>query len=282
MVLGTPTCSTSLGTVRGMRIYVVDAFTDRPFRGNPAGVCLPDAAHADDVAWMQSVAAELGYSETAFAVPATGGETDFGLRWFTPQTEVDLCGHATLATAHVLFGQGSAPASRIRFATRSGVLTATLDSAGVILDFPALPPREVPIPTELGAALGLEPILVAAGGDDLLVEVASAAAVRTVAPDLESLATLPYRAVIVTAAGEGRVDFVSRVFAPSVGVAEDPVTGSAHCVLGPYWAPRLDRRRMTGGQLSARGGTVGVELVGDRVRLSGAAVTVLEGDLIAD
>ncbi|MFE3199572.1 PhzF family phenazine biosynthesis protein [Embleya sp. NPDC059237] len=265
-----------------MRIYVVDAFTDRPFRGNPAGVCLPDAAHADDVAWMQSVAAELGYSETAFAVPATGDAADFGLRWFTPQTEVDLCGHATLATAHVLFGQGSAPASRIRFATRSGVLTASLDSAGVVLDFPALPPREVPIPTELGLALGVEPILVAAGGDDLLVEVASAAAVRTVAPDLAMLATLPYRAVIVTAAGEGRVDFVSRVFAPSVGVAEDPVTGSAHCVLGPYWAPRLDRRRMTGGQLSARGGTVGVELVGDRVRLSGAAVTVLEGDLITD
>ncbi|MFI6579817.1 PhzF family phenazine biosynthesis protein [Embleya sp. NPDC050493] len=265
-----------------MRIFVVDAFTDRPFRGNPAGVCLPDSAHVDDVAWMQSVATELRHSETAFAVPTAGVDADFALRWFTPQTEVDLCGHATLATAHVLFGQGLASTSRIRFATRSGVLTATLDSSGVLLDFPALPPREVPVPADLGLALGVEPIRVAAGGDDLLVEVASEAAVRAVVPDLEMIAALPYRALIVTAAGEGRADFVSRVFAPSVGIAEDPVTGSAHCVLGPYWAPRLDRRRMNGAQLSARGGTVGVELVGDRVRLSGRAVTVLEGDLVTD
>ncbi|WP_406289889.1 PhzF family phenazine biosynthesis protein [Embleya sp. NBC_00896] len=264
-----------------MRIHVVDAFTDRPFRGNPAGVCLPDAAHAEDVAWMQSVAAELNHSETAFAVPSRSDDTDFALRWFTPQTEVDLCGHATLAAAHVLFAQGMAASSRIRFATRSGILTASLDSAGVVLDFPALPPREVPIPSDLGLALGVEPVRVAAGGDDLLVEVASAAAVRAVVPDLEMIAALPYRAVIVTAEGEGRADFVSRVFAPAVGVPEDPVTGSTHCVLGPYWAPRLDRRRMSGVQLSARGGTVGVEVLGDRVRLFGAAVTVLEGELVA-
>lgn len=265
-----------------MRIFVVDAFTDQPFRGNPAGVCLPDPAHAEDVAWMQSVAAELRHSETAFAVAHPGADADFGLRWFTPQTEVDLCGHATLATAHVLFGQGLADTSRIRFVTRSGVLGASLDSAGVVLDFPALPPREVPIPSDLGLALGVEPIRVAAGGDDLLVEVASEAVVRAVDPDLGMIAALPYRAVIVTAVGTGRADFVSRVFAPSVGVDEDPVTGSAHCALGPYWAPRLDLRRMTGAQLSARGGTVGVELVGDRVRLSGSAITVLEGDLVAD
>ncbi|MGW1989063.1 PhzF family phenazine biosynthesis protein [Embleya sp. NPDC001921] len=264
-----------------MRIFVVDAFTDQPFRGNPAGVCLPDPAHAEDVAWMQSVAAELRHSETAFAVPHPGADADFGLRWFTPQTEVDLCGHGTLATAHVLFGQGLADTSRIRFATRSGVLGASLDSAGVVLDFPALPPREVPVPSDLGLALGVEPIRVAAGGDDLLVEVASEAVVRAVDPDLGMIAALPYRAVIVTAVGADRADFVSRVFAPSVGVDEDPVTGSAHCALGPYWAPRLDLRRMTGAQLSARGGTIGVELVGDRVRLSGSAVTVLEGDLVA-
>jgi len=160
-------------------------------------------------------------------------------------------------------------------------LTASLGSEGVVLDFPALPPREVPIPAELGQALGVEPLRVAAGGDDLLVEVASVAAVRAVEPDLAVLGTLPYRAVIVTARGEGQADFVSRVFAPSVGIPEDPVTGSAHCVLAPYWAPRLDRRRMVGAQLSARGGTVGVELTGDRVRLSGRAVTVLEGELLA-
>ncbi|MYV96877.1 PhzF family phenazine biosynthesis isomerase [Streptomyces sp. SID3343] len=265
-----------------MRIHVVDAFTDRPFRGNPAGVCLPDAAHAEDVAWMQSVAAELNHSETAFAVPSTHGEADFALRWFTPVTEVDLCGHATLATAHVLFTQGVVAATRIRFATRSGVLTATLGSEGVVLDFPALPPRDVPAPAELGLALGVEPVAVAAGGDDLLVEVASPAVVRAVDPDSAALGALPYRAVIVTAAGGERGDFVSRVFAPSVGVAEDPVTGSAHCVLGPYWAPRLDRRRMTGVQLSARGGTVGVELHGDRVLLFGQAVTTLEGELLAE
>jgi PhzF family phenazine biosynthesis protein len=263
-----------------MRIHVVDAFTDRPFRGNPAGVCLPDAEHADDVAWMQSVATELGFSETAFAVPSPSGEADFGLRWFTPSTEVDLCGHATLATAHVLFTHGATTAARIRFATRSGCLTASLGSDGVVLDFPALPPREVPAPAELGRALGVEPVRVAAGGDDLLVEVASPAAVRSIAPDLGIVAALPYRAVIVTAVGDERADFVSRVFAPSVGIDEDPVTGSAHCVLGPYWAPRLDRRRMTGHQLSARGGTVGVELSGDRVRLTGSAITVLEGDLL--
>ncbi len=265
-----------------MRIHVVDAFTDRPFRGNPAGVCLPDAAHADDVAWMQSVAAELNHSETAFAVPSTNGDTDYGLRWFTPVTEVDLCGHATLATAHMLFSQGIVASSRVRFATRSGILSATLDSEGVVLDVPALPPREVPIPAELGSALGVEPVSVAAGGEDLLVEVASVAAVRAVDPDSAMIAAMPYRAVIVTAAGTGRADFVSRVFAPAVGIDEDPVTGSAHCVLAPYWAPRLDRRRMTGVQLSARGGTVGVELHGDRVLLSGQAVTVLEGELLMD
>jgi PhzF family phenazine biosynthesis protein len=263
-----------------MRIHVVDAFTDRPFRGNPAGVCVPDAEHADDVAWMQSVAAELNHSETAFVVPSRNGEADFALRWFTPVTEVDLCGHATLATAHVLFSRGVVTSSRIRFATRSGILTATLGSEGVVLDFPALPPRDVPVPAELGLALGVEPVAVAAGGDDLLVEVASPAAVRAVDPDSAALATLPYRAVIVTAAGGERADFVSRVFAPSVGIAEDPVTGSAHCVLGPYWAPRLDRRRMTGVQLSARGGTVGVELHGDRVLLSGQAVVTLDGELV--
>lgn len=264
-----------------MRIHVVDAFTDRPFRGNPAGVCLPDAEHAEDAAWMQAVAAELGYPETAFVVSHVGDEYDYGLRWFTPQTEVDLCGHATLASAHVLFGEGFSASSRIRFATRSGLLTASLGSEGVVLDFPALPPREVPIPAELGQALGVEPLRVAAGGDDLLVEVASVAAVRAIEPDLAVLGALPYRAVIVTAQGEGQADFVSRVFAPSVGIPEDPVTGSAHCVLAPYWAPRLDRRRMVGAQLSARGGTVGVELTGDRVRLSGRAVTVLEGELLA-
>ncbi|WP_436788112.1 PhzF family phenazine biosynthesis protein [Yinghuangia sp. YIM S10712] len=263
-----------------MRIFVVDAFTDTPFRGNPAGVCLPDEAHASDGAWMQQVAAEMRHAETAFLVPGGGGDADWTLRWFTPEVEVDLCGHATLASARVLFGEGLARGS-VRFATRSGVLSAHERSGGGIgLDFPALPPRPVAEPEGLAEMLGVRVSAVAAGGGDLLVEVASADVVRGLAPDLAAVAALPYRCVVVTAAGDGgETDFCSRVFCPAVGIPEDPVTGSAHCVLGPYWAPRVGRTRLTGYQASSRGGVVVVELHGDRVTLIGDATLVLRGEL---
>lgn len=263
-----------------MRIYVVDAFTDTAFSGNPAGVCLPDAEHAADAAWMQNVAAEMRHAETAFLVPSTRDDADWDLRWFTPTVEVDLCGHATLASAKVLFTEGLAGGD-VRFATRSGVLVARQHPEGTIgLDFPALPPHQVPEPSGLPEILGAPVAAVAAGGDDLLVELKSADAVRGLAPDLDGLARLPYyRCIVVTAPGEDGVDFVSRVFAPAVGIPEDPVTGSAHCMLGPYWAPRVGRTRLTARQVSARGGVVGVEVLGERVALVGDAVMVLRGEL---
>lgn len=263
-----------------MRIYVVDAFTDTPFRGNPAGVCLPDAAHAADAAWMQNVAAEMRHAETAFLVPSSRDDADWDLRWFTPEVEVDLCGHATLASARVLFGEGLA-GNEVRFATRSGVLVAREHAEGSIgLDFPAMPPVRIPEPAGLPEVLGAAVEQVVSGGDDLLVELASADAVRKADPDMDALGRLPYRGVILTAPGdEDGIDFVSRFFAPQVGIPEDPVTGSAHCALGPYWAPRVGRTRVVGRQVSARGGTVTVEVKGERVALVGEAVLVLRGEL---
>jgi predicted PhzF superfamily epimerase YddE/YHI9 len=265
-----------------MRIYVVDAFTETPFSGNPAGVCLPDAEHAADAAWMQRVAAEMRHAETAFLVPSERDDADFDLRWFTPEVEVDLCGHATLASAHVLFGEGSA-VGEVRFATRSGILVARAHpEGGVALDFPAFPPGDVPTPEELPAILGAPVVRTAAGGSDLLVELESADAVRKVSPDLDAVARLPYRCVCVTAPGdEEGVDFVSRTFGPAVGIPEDPATGSTHCVLGPYWAPRVGRTKLVGRQLSARGGVIRVEILGERVAISGHAALVLKGELTA-
>lgn len=263
-----------------MRIYVVDAFTDRPFTGNPAGVCLPDPEHAADAAWMQSVAAEMQHAETAFLVPSGRDDADFDLRWFTPTTEVDLCGHATLASAHVLFASEGFEGPVARFATRSGILSARRMPDGIGLDFPAIPPRQTEAPVGLPEILGAGVVAVAAAGGDLLVEVESADVVRKLAPDLDAVARLPYRCVAVTAPGdEPGVDFASRVFGPAVGVPEDPVTGSTHCALGPYWAPRAGRTRVVGRQVSARGGTVVVELHGERVALIGQAVSVLSGEL---
>ncbi|WP_198664338.1 PhzF family phenazine biosynthesis protein [Jiangella endophytica] len=271
-----------------MRILVVDAFTDRPFGGNPAGVCLLDRPVTDE--WMQSVAAELKHSETAFVEPVEGDEAaratpavDYRLRWFTPEVEVDLCGHATLATAHVLFERGEA--GPIRFSTRSGVLAVTRDRTGIVgMDFPALPPEAAPVPDGLVAALGATPTWTGRSRFDVLAVVESETVVRELAPDVVALAAVEARGVIVSArADDGSpYDFVSRFFAPAVGVAEDPVTGSAHCVLGPYWAKELGRpdgTTLTGAQLSARGGTVGVTMRGDRLELAGRARTVLEGEL---
>jgi PhzF family phenazine biosynthesis protein len=270
-----------------MRIRIVDAFTDRPFAGNPAGVVVLDseAFPADD--WMRSVAAEVNHAETAFAhrLPA-GSDADWALRWFTPLVEVALCGHATLATTHVLHRSGllGGPA---RYQTLSGVLAASVDAGGLItLDFPTAPLSPVEADRELVAALGVEQRTVMHTGpntDDLLFEVADEKAVRALEPDLTTVARLTRRGVIVTAAAEDPAsgyDFVSRFFAPAVGVDEDPVTGSAHTALTPFWAERLGRTELIGYQASRRGGLVRVSLHGDRTHLSGHAVTTIDGTLL--
>lgn len=267
-----------------MRIFVVDAFTDQPFRGNPAGVCLLEGtAVAPSEGWMQHVAAEMRHSETAFVRPLdTGG---FELRWFTPAVEVRLCGHATLATAHVLFTEGLLAAdAAAEFHTRSGVLTVRRTDGGLELDFPAVPAtRMVEPPAGLAAGLGAEPVWVARNAqNDVLAVLDEAAAVRRLNPDLALLGTIDARGVCVTAPAEETApeDFVSRFFAPSVGIEEDPVTGSAHCMLAPYWAERLGRTELTGRQLSEREGVVGVAVRDGRVLLTGQAVTVLRGELL--
>jgi predicted PhzF superfamily epimerase YddE/YHI9 len=259
-------------------LFTVDAFADRAFSGNPAAVCLlPSPAGAE---WMQLVAREMALSETAFIVPREDG--DFDLRWFTPKVEVDLCGHATLASAHVLWETGRLEATRAaRFRTRSGVLTATREADLVLLDLPAHPAQECLVPDGVEAALGSRPAWIGRSRFDLLVELPTEAAVRAIAPDLAALAKVEGRGFIVTARGSGEYDFVSRFFAPRVGVAEDPVTGSAHCVLGPYWGARLGTSKLTGYQASARGGVVRVRVNGDRVTLGGRGVTVARGELVA-
>jgi PhzF family phenazine biosynthesis protein len=227
---------------------------------------------------MQHVAAEMNLSETAFLVPEADG---FRLRWFTPAVEVDLCGHATLASAHVLWESGRLPpASPARFHTRSGLLTSTRDGDLIILDFPAEPAEPCDPPPGLAAALGVAPMSIGRNRMDYLAVYDSADTVRSLRPDFARLATVPVRGVIVTAAaGDGRHDFVSRFFAPASGVAEDPVTGSAHCCLGPYWATKLGKTDLIGYQVSKRGGVVRVGVRGERVRLGGRAVTVLRGEL---
>ena len=263
-------------------LYQVDAFTAEPFAGNPAAVCLLDADA--DPGWMQRVAAEMNLSETAFLRP--GAEAGrYGLRWFTPAVEVELCGHATLASAHVLYSEGLVEAGReLRFDTASGPLAARRDGDGAIwLDFPATPAEPVDPPAGLLEALGVGATRwVGLGRFDYLVELADEAAVRGLAPDVRGLDGLGVRGVIVTAAadGPGGYDFVSRFFAPGAGIDEDPVTGSAHCTLAPYWADRLGRPELTGYQASTRGGLVRVRPQGDRVLLGGQAVTVLRGQLV--
>jgi predicted PhzF superfamily epimerase YddE/YHI9 len=261
----------------GQDITIVDSFTDTAFRGNPAGVCILGAATTD--AWMQAVAAELNLSETAFVAPRDDGDHD--LRWFTPTTEVDLCGHATLASAHVLGGDR-------RFHTRSGVLTCGTGPGGEItLDFPASPPRPVADPPDWAPPLGLPAGSVAAVWSTpsgwALVEVADAADVRSIVPDSAAILALGGHMVAAAAPGDrAGIDSVCRVFAPALGLDEDPVTGAAHCVLAPWLAARTGRTEFTGEQASARGGIVGMRLEGDRVVLSGRAVTTIEGTLHAD
>lgn len=262
-------------------IIQVDAFTAEPFAGNPAAVCvMPDAR---DAAWMQRVAREMNLSETAFLHRRAGDGASFDLRWFTPATEVDLCGHATLASAHVLWESGAAdPAETLRFHTKSGVLTAERRNDWIELDFPATPDEPAEPPVGLVEGLRVVPQYVGKSRFDYLVLVENEAAVRALAPDFSQLRSAPARGVIVTSRADTQGwDFVSRFFAPAAGVDEDPVTGSAHCCLAPFWSRRLHKQEMVGRQLSARGGTVKVRLDGDRVRLGGQAVTVLRGELLA-
>jgi len=260
-------------------IYTVDAFTDELFAGNPAGVCLLDDPRQPD--WMQNVAREMNLSETAFLSPSASD--GFELRWFTPAVEIDLCGHATLATAHVLWESGTLDRrSPARFHTRSGVLTAARRGEWIELDFPAKREEPAPAPAGLAEALGVTPKYVGKNQFDYLVEVDGEVTVRRLTPNHAMLATLPVRGVIVTSrADSAGYDFVSRFFAPGSGVPEDPVTGSAHCALGPYWQSRLGKSEFVAYQASPRGGVVRVRVVGDRVKLGGKAVTVLRGELLS-
>lgn len=261
----------------GLRIVQVDAFTDAPFAGNPAAVCILPAPR--DEHWMQSVAREMNLSETAFLVPENGG---YQLRWFTPAVEVALCGHATLASAHVLWqDRHLAPDTPACFHTKSGVLTARKRDPWIELDFPATRAEPADAPQGLVAALGVSPREVRRSRFDYLIEVENEDAVRRASPDFTALGRVDARGVMVTSrAAAPPYDFVSRFFAPRAGVNEDPVTGSAHCALAPFWAERLGRNELLAYQASSRGGVVRLRVSGDRVMLGGQAVTVLEGVLI--
>ncbi len=255
----------------------IDAFTAIPYGGNPAAVCLLNGPA--EAAWMQRVAAEMNLSETAFIHPEGGA---WALRWFTPVCEVELCGHATLAAAHALWEERLLPASaEARFSTLSGALTARRKDDGIVMDFPAEPARPVTPPDGLLDALGAAPVFVGRNRMDYLVQVATEDEVRALRPDFGRLGKLGPRGAIVTARAEaGDYDFVSRFFAPAGGVDEDPVTGSAHCCLGPFWAERLGKDELVGFQASARGGLIGVRVGHGRVLLSGQAVTVFRGELL--
>jgi PhzF family phenazine biosynthesis protein len=261
----------------GLGIFQIDSFTDRPFAGNPAAVCLLEKQPEDS--WMQLVAREMNLSETAFLVPR-GGE--FGLRWFTPTTEVDLCGHATLASAHFLWEQGHISADLpARFETRSGLLTAEKKGTWIEMDFPATPATPDASAEILESALGVKAVYVGRTRFDFVVEVGSEEAVRALKPDFTALRRLEGRGVMVTSRASGvGYDYVSRFFGPAVGIDEDPVTGSAHACLGPFWKERLGRDGLIGFQASARGGFVRTRCAGERVLISGQAVTVFRGELV--
>jgi predicted PhzF superfamily epimerase YddE/YHI9 len=251
----------------------VDAFTAQPFAGNPAAVCVLPAPQ--DEGWMQQVAAEMNLSETAFLVPQTDGYT---LRWFTPTSEVDLCGHATLASAHVLWTEGHlSPDAEARFHSRSGLLTAQRRGDWIELNFPAI----ATTPTDLRVSLDLPIVHTAESSLGVLIEVDSPNAVRQFRPDFTQLKTVHEHGIILTSRGDGEYDFISRYFAPNFGIDEDPVTGSAHCCLATYWRDRLQKSQFLAYQASGRGGVVNVQIEGDRVLLQGQAVTVMRGSLLA-
>jgi len=260
----------------GIRAFKVDSFSAEPFAGNPAGVCL--LTEPRDERWMQAVAREMNLSETAFLLREGDG---FRLRWFTPAVEVELCGHATLASAHILWEEDVLrPEETARFATKSGELRASRRGELIELDFPTKPEQPAEPPENLLEALGVKPLYLGRNQFDYLLLLESEEAVRAVTPDFALLRTVAVRGVIVTApSARPEFDFVSRFFAPAVGVDEDPVTGSAHCCLGPFWATRLGKSELVGHQVSARGGVVNVRVAGERVFVGGRAVTVLRGEL---
>ncbi|MFF0339490.1 PhzF family phenazine biosynthesis protein [Kribbella sp. NPDC004875] len=268
-----------------MRIRVVDAFTERAFAGNPAGVCVLGAGDWPDDSWMQSVAKEMQHAETAFTRPSATPGADWDLRWFTPAIEVDMCGHATLATTHALIADGLVT-DHVRFSTRSGILSASADAGRITLDFPISPVAPIDVPDGLVEALGVKPDEVYGTGPltDVLVVLSDEDAVRAVSPDLVRLEAINRRdrnrGTIVTAPADAEYDFVSRFFAPVAGIPEDPVCGSAHTALASYWSERLGRSDLVGHQVSARGGVLQVTAAGDRVHLGGSAVTVLDGELL--
>lgn len=261
-------------------LYQVDAFADAPFAGNPAAVCLLDGPA--NPAWMQNVAAEMNLAETAFLYKESG---NYNLRWFTPTAEVDLCGHATLASAHILFETGGvAVDDEARFNTASGLLTVHRNGNDTLtMDFPATPPTEGEPPSNLADVFGFEPVWTGRSRFDVFVEAPDEAAVRRLTPDHTAIAAIGERGVIITAEADpgNTYDVVSRFFAPGVGVPEDPVTGSAHCAIAPYWASKLGKDTLIGYQASSRGGFIALHVIGDRVELTGRAVTVFRGELDA-
>ncbi len=258
-----------------LTIYQVDAFAQKVFEGNPAAICPLDEWIDDRI--LQNIAMENNLSETAFFVPSTSG---FDLRWFTPVEEVDLCGHATLAAAHVLYQHLAYAAQEIVFSTRSGDLSVKKNDQGLVMDFPAATLREVPAPADLISGLGTAPEQVLAASDYVVV-LASEDDVKAITPDFLQWLHLDLRGVLVTAPGKD-VDFVSRCFFPALGINEDPVTGSAHCELAPYWGSRLGRQHLRARQLSQRGGELDCRLAGNRVELCGRAVDYMQGQITID
>jgi len=260
-----------------LKIYQVDAFTDKPFSGNPAAVCVLDSR--GDADWMQRVAEEMNLSETAFLYKEADG---YNLRWFTPTVEEELCGHATLASAHILWEEGYINKDQaVKFYTRSGLLTAAKRDGRIELNFPQEQDTEIMAPKNLLQALGIEAKYIGKNRLDYIVEVESEMMVRAIEPNLALLAAVSARGVIVTSVSDNKeFDFVSRFFAPRDGILEDPVTGSAHCCLGPYWMQRLGKSELMAYQASKRGGIVKVQVTGDRVLLGGRAVTLFKGDLL--
>ena len=260
-----------------MKLFQVDAFTQEPFKGNPAAVCLLTESQTDS--WMLSLAAEMNLSETAFVLSEGEG---WRLRWFTPKTEVSLCGHATLASAKVLFEIGLVQKEQpIQFMTQSGLLTASWKDGKIELDFPIKVPEPVEADPQVASALGIDPVKCVRSGNYFLYEVKSPDIVSLAKPDFIALGKTQTPEVMITARSDDpKYDFVSRFFAPQLGIDEDPVTGSAHCLLTPYWAEKLGKKALTAHQVSARGGVLEVRLSGDRVQIAGYARIIFEADLL--
>ncbi|MFA6434004.1 MAG: PhzF family phenazine biosynthesis protein [Elusimicrobiales bacterium] len=258
----------------GIPIFQVDAFTDKAFAGNPAAVVFLEKMPADD--WLLAVAREMNLSETAFLVPEKDG---WRLRWFTPAVEVELCGHATLASAHVIYANGMPDGFTVRFYTKSGPLSAKKEGGLIELDLPLIPLEKAPAPAGLTEALGLRPKELARNGGHYVAEL-SETEVRGLEPDFAKIKALPVSDLTVTARTAGTYDFISRVFAPAEGINEDPVTGSAHCALAWYWREKLGKAEFSAYQASSRGGVIKIKLAGNRVTISGAAVTVFKGELV--